>query len=1179
MVRANLTWFLRPALVILLLGFLSLPRPILGQMVPNSAKECAICHFRWLDQFYYEGRGTDLVEYQQEREAASEMICYSCHNGIIVDSRERFWAKRGHRVNMKPSDKVVIPPEMPLGENGEVTCATCHTAHGISDELRYQQTIYLRFPNRNSEMCIMCHVNKKGGLEMGNHPLGVTSLPIPTRILENYGRAGIQKDSVICETCHTVHGTSDKNLLVIPNKIGEEYSALLCESCHTPNPSLPGKGLGHGTHPVDQVSTLKLPKTWKNGQPLVTGPQKEVLCISCHSPHNAQKTSSLLVKDTAFPLCLECHPQEGLVIKTEHDMTISAPAEFKGESKIEAQTGLCSSCHRPHNAEKHRLWSRSLSGSGSDPGSQLCESCHNYRSCGQKKLVGKFSHPVNRELGKLSMKKSFPIFDSLGKPQTQGRIRCATCHDPHQWDPAKNQPGPSELTEGDQTNSFLRMANNKDSDFCLSCHGDKDKLIKTEHDLRITAKDEPNLAGQLCEEAGPCNACHLVHNAQGPRLWARFLPQANDQISAMCDSCHREKSCGEKKIIGTYTHPVGLDIEKAGGKTSLPLYNTQGLINEKAKLVTCASCHNVHQWSPDQKLAAPGKNIEGDGQNSFLRLVNDYESSLCRDCHKNKLAIAKTDHDLRFMAGQEINIRQETPRSSGLCGTCHLAHNGVAPLMFARQVDGQGDLANQLCTSCHGQKRCAEKKIISNHTHPMDKGIQAADGQTTLPLYLADGRKDALGKVACASCHNTHQWSPTEAIEGTGKDREGTVADSFLRLSMLPSPQLCEDCHQKEVHVQNSDHDMRLLAPEQKNSLNQTVQESGVCSPCHIIHNGPQKKMWARELPEIGGSHIITRECLSCHSSAKLAEKKSIVNYSHPIDLSLVEKEITTANLPLYSLSGESGNSTNNLMTCSTCHDPHQWKPALGDGAIEEAQAVKKSRQSIAKDKNQEGDITSSFLRLPNKEDTNLCLECHKDKQYLLKSEHDLAIFAKQDRNLQQKTVQESGICSSCHLVHNGPFKALLWARQVPAEQDFMLATCLSCHAQGKCAEKKSAFIGLHPSSFVYTGKVTQFQRMGSRDYQTYFPLYDKKGKKTPIGFVTCPTCHNVHQWDPVEKKYPAEDKNIEGDPRNSFLRNSGADFSICLDCHGFDAILRYKNYHVPTEWQKKYWKQGQMLH
>jgi nitrate/TMAO reductase-like tetraheme cytochrome c subunit len=101
---------------------------------------------------------------------------------------------------------------------------------------------------------------------------------------------------------------------------------------------------------------------------------------------------------------------------------------------------------------------------------------------------------------------------------------------------------------------------------------------------------------------------------------------------------------------------------------------------------------------------------------------------------------------------------------------------------------------------------------------------------------------------------------------------------------------------------------------------------------------------------------------------------------------------------------------------------------------------------------------------------------------------------------------------------------------------------------------------------------------MGHMDYQTYFPLYDKKGGKSAIGFVTCPTCHNVHQWDPKTKVYPDEGKNIEGDPRNSFLRNSGADFSICLDCHGFEAILRYKNYHVPSEWHEKYWRPGQKV-
>ena len=50
---------------------------------PNSAKECAICHYRWIDTFFIDGRGTDLVEYQAEKVVAKEEICFSCHDGSV----------------------------------------------------------------------------------------------------------------------------------------------------------------------------------------------------------------------------------------------------------------------------------------------------------------------------------------------------------------------------------------------------------------------------------------------------------------------------------------------------------------------------------------------------------------------------------------------------------------------------------------------------------------------------------------------------------------------------------------------------------------------------------------------------------------------------------------------------------------------------------------------------------------------------------------------------------------------------------------------------------------------------------------------------------------------------------------------------------------------------------------
>ena len=1170
-----------------------------GQMVPNSAKECAMCHFRWLDQFYYEGRGTDLVEYQKERDAADEMMCYSCHNGILVDSRERFWAKRGHRVNIVPSEKIHVPPEMPLGEKGEIVCGTCHTAHGIADDLRYQQSIYLRFPNRNSEICIKCHTNKDGGPKTGNHPIGVSSLPIPARILENYGRSGVKKDAVICETCHTVHGSTDKNLLVIPNKSDGQNNALLCESCHTPNPSMKGKGIGTGTHPVDVTPQLKMPRKWAEGTPVIVGANNQIICLTCHSPHGAKKETSILVKGSKSPMCGECHQQENLVARTEHDLTLSAPAELDFTTKIGSQTGICGACHRPHNAGKYRLWSRPLTGmkegtfTSADAGTKMCESCHDERSCAKKKLVGKFSHPVNRDITKVTRGKlDFPTYNEEGAACDQGKIECTTCHNPHQWDPRKKECGPGQLVEGTQSDSFLRMPNSGNSELCLTCHLTQKTVLDTEHDLRITAKEEINSLGQKCTESGPCSACHVVHNAQGNRLWARLLPQTKDPVTSFCESCHREKSCAEKKLVGTYTHPVGVDIRLAEDKTTLPLFDKTGKASAQGRLVTCASCHNVHQWMPGQSVKGPGKNLEGDGRSSFLRIVDDGESTLCLDCHRKQQYIAKTDHDMRFMAQGEKNCLGDPPSKSGVCGACHVAHNGASILMFAKPIEGPGDVANQLCISCHREKGCAEKKVITANTHPMDKGIQAADGQTQLPLYAPDGSKQPNGKVACASCHNVHLWAPGDFSTGTGENREGTAKDSFLRLAMLPNPTLCEDCHQKECRVINTDHDLRLVSEtgvniqKIQNIRKQTVADSGVCSPCHLVHNAPTSTMWAREIPSSTGTStsLITQECVSCHSQGKIGEKKVITDFSHPVDIRPASKEITTS-LPLYTMGGQIDNSSSGLLTCNTCHNPHQWAPHYippeqkGDTA-QKARPFGKGKAVQAK--NQEGNIHNSFLRLDEGKKENLCTDCHKDKKYVCRSEHDLSLFADKEGsavrevNVQGHDVIQSGVCSACHLVHNGPCKTLLWAKQLPPEKDFMLATCLSCHDKGKCAEAKSVFIGLHPSSFVYTGKITQFRRMGNTDYKTYFPLFDKLGKKSPVGFVTCVTCHNVHQWDPESREYPDTGKNIEGDPRNSFLRNTGADFSICLDCHGFDAILRYKNYHVPTEWHEKYWRPGQ---
>ncbi|MFH0924399.1 MAG: cytochrome c3 family protein [bacterium] len=1146
-----------------------------AQMFRDSAKECAICHFRWLDQMFFQGKGTDLAKYQKGREAASEMICYSCHNGIIVDSRERFWAKRGHVVGVKPSSKVVIPPEMPLDEEGKLVCGTCHTAHGIADSERGKETIYLRCSNINSELCKKCHVDKLDGTKMGNHPVDVDTIPIPKVIFANYGKEGKKKNQVICQTCHTVHGTTDKKLLVLSTnnkKGGDPSDATLCEACHTKNPSRSNLRLGTASHPVDKESQkLKLPSKWPNGQNIVLDNQGSVTCRTCHKPHNALKNSSILTyNNNDSSLCITCHQQQKIIAKTDHDLTITAPQELNLRSRLTSRTGACVSCHLPHNAENYKLFAKKLS-SEKDVISAVCESCHRQNGCAQAKLVGLFTHPVNKKFNlKINGKLSFPLFNGVGERVEDGQITCLSCHDVHKWDPNSNNPGTGINIEGNGNNSFLRMANNKNSDLCITCHQDKEYLEKTDHDLRITAVTEKNIFNEDISKSGLCGSCHLAHNGTGPKIWAKVMPSdvETNSIETLCSSCHNNKGCAKSKLVGKFSHPLDRSIKGADGETYLPLFNVEGVRVSEGN-ITCASCHNPHQWIPNKPQKGKGKNTEGDVESSFLRIAYNNNSDLCKDCHGDKYnSICSTDHDLNITAPNEKNSQGKKVKDTGVCSACHLVHNGNSMKMWAKDLGYQlllnkrhKDLNGQksefrmdvLCYSCHNEDGCAKTKLIGSFTHPISKNISLLPQVTTqLPLYM-DGLKTGNGDVSCPSCHDIHKWSSDGLFSNKNKVKlEGTGKNSFLRIASAPSSGLCLDCHKDKISLLNTDHDLKITAPNATNTAGQNISQGGQCSSCHLPHNGKDVRMWAMDLSDKGDK--VSQLCSSCHESSSVANKKIINDYSHPVNVTL-NKLALTSTLPLYNEYGLP--SDGDRVTCTTCHNIHQWSQGLTSANFKN---------------NTEGNIRSSFLRLSSEDYTqNICLDCHKEQRYIMGSEHDLAFTAVAEKNILGEGIKEGGACSACHLVHNGKEKTLLWAKPLGRRDDFMVGACISCHKPDGCAKSKAVFIGIHPTSFVYTGKVKTLNTFKTSFRKTYFPLYLKDGKKDDNGFVTCATCHTAHQWDPQEKFYNST-TNIEGNPSNSFLRNKGASFSICLDCHGFDAIFKYTYYHEQKEWKQQYW-------
>ncbi len=683
---------------------------------PNSAKECAICHYRWIDTFFVDGRGSDLVEYQAVPVAAEAEICFSCHDGSVVDSRVRIFNDRRHKINKPPPPGMKIPKEFPLDKNGNMQCATCHTAHGVSSEMGIEKTIFLRFSNENSAMCIMCHSDKAGGPANGNHPINSTALTIPKELLAAGAVEGSKKNQVICETCHSVHGSDNENFLVASAK--------------------------------------------ESG------------------------------------LCMVCHTEQALVKGTEHDLRITAAQSKNKKGKTTAQSGVCSSCHLVHGGGKKVLWARN-SESGLADGVTLCIECHSEKGVANKKLVANHSHPVDLAPSEKGLATSLPLYDKKGNKKKKGFMTCQTCHDPHRWN-HKGQPGTGKNIEGDSRNSFLRLENSPSPKLCADCHISQAPVARTDHDLLIAGPDSKNKQGQSPEESGVCGVCHLVHGGDKDFLWGRGLSRGKWLTEDLCLSCHVSYGPGFKKIIKKNSHPLDITPAQANLSTTLPLYNSEAKKDKKG-IITCQTCHDLHRWNHKGEPGM-GKNVEGDSQNSFLRLPNSPNPELCTDCHKDQSLLVKTDHDMLVTAPQSSNLLNQNPKQSGPCGACHAVHNAVHPLfLWAREFEDGDGILDEMCNSCHWREGCAKDKIPQTAFHPRDKlvtniGRDKIDRPNFFPMWDRNsGKSVQVGDVACASCHNVHQWNPRHFEAGTEENLEGTASDSFLRPQTFDM--VCKDCH------------------------------------------------------------------------------------------------------------------------------------------------------------------------------------------------------------------------------------------------------------------------------------------------------------------------------------------------------------------------------------------------
>jgi len=351
-------------------------------------------------------------------------LCYSCHDGVAivspdVDASNTAFNPKSHGLllqNLPAGDDVTesgFPYTVDPKPEGNIECSTCHNPHDDTNRP------FLRAPI--TEICQKCHKHRENSgynleNEEGTHP--VHKLPIdevegdsPIDVQEDFkvafpddypsedgsitpgvhwtlgGHLSEGHDGTMeCITCHSVHGKEaigpkGENLLAMDPvmKNANEF----CEGCHRgkrgdklgepPFPNPGGTELPRTYHPADnddsngpgRIVNIVQPEGW------VFGEGGEVLCTTCHKPHNALKNSPILRPMTvAETFCEECHrtgsfdhhpsgtmPGGGLDSGKPHASTrsVQVPDDFLalGTTYGNPKDGwlYCSSCHRAHNAK------------------------------------------------------------------------------------------------------------------------------------------------------------------------------------------------------------------------------------------------------------------------------------------------------------------------------------------------------------------------------------------------------------------------------------------------------------------------------------------------------------------------------------------------------------------------------------------------------------------------------------------------------------------------------------------------------------------------------------------------------------------------------------------------------------------------------------------------------------
>lgn len=528
-------------------------------------------------------------------------------------------------------------------------------------------------------------------------------------------------------------------------------------------------------------------------------------------------------------------------------------------------------------------------------------------------------------------------------------------------------------------------------------------------------------------QAQTCTICHVEWMpafADNGQTAIMTLPEHGPDHpvvsqSEMCYSCHDGSVADSRRRVWLeHGHQTGV-----APPADMKVPNMLPLIEGK---IACRTCHSAH---------AGGQQNQSLADAVFVR-VERGAGELCLSCHTNKgMGPATGAHPIGGMPWTVPDELIKEGAKAGpnprelTCYVCHMPHGSREEHLLV-----MGTESSQLCLTCHARLRPGLWRPDSPREHPQNPPLQTeAQKQAIKDMGTTPGPGDTL---ICLSCHKIHHG----------------VSDRYLLADTLKDSNLCIRCHPERAEMAGTSHDLRASAPECRNRIGQTPEQSGPCGACHTFHR------FAR-MPDPQPNDP-TGLCTTCHKSDSCASKVDLQAPGHPYTIKLEQIPADTS-LHLF----PQAEGTNKTIACLTCHNPHEAKGKF-------------------------------FLHMPQEQ---LCAQCHRGTMTSLSGGHELSGL--DARNADGRTPDEAGKCGFCHTMHEakGP---MLWAAtsQAPSKPDEL---CTSCHRENGLAAKLPETKLHHP-----TGPQTL---EAAAKLNTDLPLFGEDGGKLENGQVACASCHDPH--------------------------------------------------------------------